>query len=440
MRQRPGLIVVIAVLSALALVAVTWFAAVRFQSPAQRAAQAEPPAEQPVVVRVTRGDLSEQTTLHAQARAGNSSKLALPLATNGASVITARVLQSGEELSLGATPVWINDRPVIVLNGAFPLYRDLGPGDTGADVRLLQQNLRSLGYGVAVDGEFGSHTARALTALYRSIGASTPERIVKEQEESALVPSRAAASPSQQGSSPGTQAASAPERAAENHPTEGEVATPPKKEVYLPLSEVIVVPSLPVRAESIPAQGTVLSAENALIAVEAGQGQLEGTLPAAVAAKISGSVNGTARLGQDVVTVSGSLERSSATAETSPQTSEASGESSTGNSDDVQDRGRSSSSSRIVLTPTNAEIPASWLGREDVLVTLDLMPPLQDVLTVPQSAIASDASGTMSVLRKSTEGDFEQIPVQMSACVAGTCAIEAEGILREGDEVRVDHS
>ena len=134
--RRRLLITLGAVLAAVALVAGTWAAASHFQSPAQREASAQAPTPGPVLVTVTRGDLTERTTLNASATPATSQKVALPL-PEGRAVLTRAGVEKGDTLASGQVAAWVNDRPVIALRGAFPLFRDLGPGDTGSELTQI---------------------------------------------------------------------------------------------------------------------------------------------------------------------------------------------------------------------------------------------------------------------------------------------------------------
>lgn len=79
------------------------------------------------------------------------------------------LLQNGEVL------VEIADRPLIALRGQVSMLRDLHLGDTGPDVRRLQEGLREAGYFPgATDGEFGALTLDALRRLYRAAGHELP--------------------------------------------------------------------------------------------------------------------------------------------------------------------------------------------------------------------------------------------------------------------------
>lgn len=83
----------------------------------------------------------------------------------------------GDQVDCGEALYRVDDRPVLLLCGTVPAYRDLHSGDAGNDVRQLNQNLHALGYDVAVgvaiepdDATFTSKTARALEALQQDQG------------------------------------------------------------------------------------------------------------------------------------------------------------------------------------------------------------------------------------------------------------------------------
>ena len=85
----------------------------------------------------------------------------------------------GVEVRCGDELYRVDDRPVLLLCGQVPAYRDLAPGAAGEDVRQLNGNLHQLGYdvkaGVAVDpgsAAFGSETAKALAALQYERGVA----------------------------------------------------------------------------------------------------------------------------------------------------------------------------------------------------------------------------------------------------------------------------
>jgi hypothetical protein len=69
-------------------------------------------------------------------------------------------------------PVYkVDDRPVVLIYGSTPMYRGLVPGDDGADVKQLEQNLSALGYGgFTVDSEYTSATVDAVERWQEDLG------------------------------------------------------------------------------------------------------------------------------------------------------------------------------------------------------------------------------------------------------------------------------
>lgn len=72
----------------------------------------------------------------------------------------------GTKIARGETLVAIDGRPVTLMYGKAPMYRALGQGDEGKDVRALEENLKALGHGewMTVDGDFTAATADAVRA------------------------------------------------------------------------------------------------------------------------------------------------------------------------------------------------------------------------------------------------------------------------------------
>lgn len=96
---------------------------------------------------------------------------------DGASlVVTATPLSRGDVVAAGEAILEVAGRPVLVLSGAVPAYRDLVPGVTGPDVVQLQRALRQLGIPVEdPDGTYGASTGAAVTELYSRAGYRAPE-------------------------------------------------------------------------------------------------------------------------------------------------------------------------------------------------------------------------------------------------------------------------
>ncbi len=82
----------------------------------------------------------------------------------------------GSDLSSGQVLLRVDDRPVVLLDGALPAWRDLQPGmSDGADVLELETALLALGHGTKSasfpDAHWDAQTTSALKALQAATGA-----------------------------------------------------------------------------------------------------------------------------------------------------------------------------------------------------------------------------------------------------------------------------
>lgn len=88
-----------------------------------------------------------------------------PLGTGAATgTVTSLEVAEGDTVAAGDILYTVDLRPVIVMTGAVPAFRDLAEGSEGADVRQLQEFLRDAGY-LKVrtpDGTFGRATTAAV--------------------------------------------------------------------------------------------------------------------------------------------------------------------------------------------------------------------------------------------------------------------------------------
>ncbi|MHA6760852.1 peptidoglycan-binding protein [Streptacidiphilus sp. PAMC 29251] len=145
------------------------------KSPAQVAAETGPPPQDVLIARVEKRVLQETVVLRGTVAAGQSVQVT-PTASGGEgagpAVVTKLSLKAGAQIHSGQVLVEVSGRPVFVLPGSVPSYRDLKPTSTGQDVAQLQKALRGLGHGTGGDasGTFGSGTKAALKAFYASIG------------------------------------------------------------------------------------------------------------------------------------------------------------------------------------------------------------------------------------------------------------------------------
>jgi len=83
-----------------------------------------------------------------------------------------RLVDQGTAVEPGAELYRVDERPVTLLHGEVPMYRDLGPGTVGVDVAQLEANLAELGYtGFTADDTFADSTSDAVRAWQAAIGA-----------------------------------------------------------------------------------------------------------------------------------------------------------------------------------------------------------------------------------------------------------------------------
>ncbi|MEU0488109.1 peptidoglycan-binding domain-containing protein [Nocardiopsis sp. NPDC006139] len=98
----------------------------------------------------------------------------LDLAFGGSGRVTSSACVPGTVLASGEEAARVDDRPVVALATSMPLYRDLGRGSRGGDVRALQQELDRLGHATAVDGVYGWQTHQAVREFQREAGIGNP--------------------------------------------------------------------------------------------------------------------------------------------------------------------------------------------------------------------------------------------------------------------------
>jgi peptidoglycan hydrolase-like protein with peptidoglycan-binding domain len=163
-------------LAAVLLVAVTATAVGRhLRSPAQLAADAEPPAPSVVTATVERRVLAEPVVLRGRVQPGASVRLYPPAPAVGPNSVVTKVLaQRGERVREGQVVLERSGEPLFVLVSPFPLYRDLTAGLTGPDVEQVQRALKRLGYDVATTGSFDTRTRDAVAELYTDRGYTAP--------------------------------------------------------------------------------------------------------------------------------------------------------------------------------------------------------------------------------------------------------------------------
>ncbi|RKS68890.1 multidrug efflux pump subunit AcrA (membrane-fusion protein) [Actinomadura pelletieri DSM 43383] len=116
------------------------------------------PRTPPATAEVTRGDLVDTETVDGELTYDDVREV-----WTGASGVVTWAPKPGATVERGGTLLAVNGRPVTLMYGGGPMYRTLGNGASGNDVRQLERNLKALGYGgMTVDREFTAATEAAV--------------------------------------------------------------------------------------------------------------------------------------------------------------------------------------------------------------------------------------------------------------------------------------
>lgn len=387
MTRRRAVQASLVIALAAALVTAGWMGARAFTSPQQWAAQSEPPAPEPILATVEQGDLVDRRTTQAKIVPREQTVVALsPVHGAARSVVTDSPLAIGAEVTSGTVIARVNDAPVFVLASPFSFYRDLGVGDTGADVLVLQENLVRLGLLGATDGHYGAATARAVSVLYRQGGARAPER-----------PDPVVASAS------------------------GPPADPPAKPVappsspFLLLSSVTSAAELPALLSAAPPLGADLStAPTALLSSDG----------VVIRATVTDALAGVVVPGAQVeVTIAGKSAVAGRVERVFAETAVAAG---TGTGADEV------SWADVAVEAGGETLEAGALAA----VSMEAERFAESALIVPTVAVARQEGAGGIVLLQHDDGSFLEVEVEVVASHAGRTAVI--GDLRPGDRVRVD--
>lgn len=168
------LTVLFCVLALMAVAAVGgWVAGSRIESPAEAAARTAPPTPSPILVPVEERVLSSNVVTRGTARYGSPQPISVaPSALKADTTVLITTLPARDaRFEEGDVMLTTSGRPVFVLQGAIPAYRDLSPGTSGKDVRQLEEGLERLGFDPGpVDGTYDEQTSGAAAEWYKSAG------------------------------------------------------------------------------------------------------------------------------------------------------------------------------------------------------------------------------------------------------------------------------
>lgn len=180
---------VLTLVAVVAAAGVGWVAGTRIKSPAQVAAEAEPPEASLITVPVARMVIANDVVTRGSVRFDEPESVAAPpLAVPELSPVVTWVPGVGDELEEGSVLFELAGRPTFALQGDLPLFRTVFPGDKGEDIAQLQTALTRLGFDPGIiDGVYGPDTEGALRAFYGSHGYEPigPDQALLDQVDGA---------------------------------------------------------------------------------------------------------------------------------------------------------------------------------------------------------------------------------------------------------------
>jgi len=242
-RRTVAIIVVVAVaFSSL----VTWIARDHIRSPEEIAARTAPPVASRLLVPVERRVLTTKIVSRGTGRFGSARELGItPSRLKESSRVITTVPSPGQVIKEGEPLLTISSRPVFLLKGSRPTFRDIGPGLSGEDVRQLEDALQRQGFRPgAVDGKYDASTGDAVARFYRAHGFEPI--VASDQQLAAALPKDASLVAG------GRQSAG----------------------VQVPADEVIFGPDVPVRIAKVAApagaapEGNVLTVTDSAVAID----------------------------------------------------------------------------------------------------------------------------------------------------------------------------
>ncbi|MFF0290220.1 peptidoglycan-binding protein [Streptomyces sp. NPDC005262] len=413
------------------------------RSPAQAIADSAAPPPSTLTAQVEYRTLRDSVIVRGTVKAAQSVDVAPAVggAGIGSPVVTKLPVKAGQELRPGQLLLEVSGRPVFVLKGKLPVYRDLKPGAEGDDVAQLQSSLADLGYSTSGDGNgyFGPRTKTALSAFYESVGydplsaqtdgdsavnsaeeaVTAAERIAEDAQDALKTPSSASATPAP-GSSPEAdggktdpssakagaagaedprkQATRAQEdlRKARERLAEAEAESGP----MLPAAEVVFVDRFPARVESVASRvgtrvtGTVLTVSAGELVVNSYLQQHEkGLVRPGQHVEILSELTGTTATGT-VASVSDTVAQE-APADGDPQDG---------------DNGTPEANGYLMLVKPGKSLPTQLAG-QDVRLTVRAASTKGKALVVPVSAVSAGADGETYVTVLEKDRTRHRVPV-----------------------------
>ncbi|MDD9377678.1 peptidoglycan-binding protein [Streptomyces sp. ZAF1911] len=442
-------------------------AALLVKSPAQVAADAAAPRADVLTATVEHRVLTSSVITRGQVVAGQTVEV-IPQVSAGVGaarpVITKIRVRPGDTVQPGQVLMEVSGRPVFVLEGNLPVYRDLSPGATGDDIAQVQKALKALGHSSAPDagGTFGAGTKAALTSFYKAVGYTPvsangaegdPVGEARSQVTAAQRALEDVRSAQAQGAKPGATPGARPSaKPGDEAPATGggdggralrraqedlaeakkklaaaEAASGPK----LPAAEVVFLQSFPARVDSVAAKvgaeatGTAMTLSAGKLVVQAYVPEYQKDLiQPGRAAEIYSEVTGLSAKGEVTLVSDKRSEAGSSSGQAKPGADAA-----------PVPGGQAATGWLVEITP-GAPLKPELTG-QDVRVTVTAASTDGKALVVPITAISSGADGRTTVTVLDEGGERRRVEIRAGTAGDGFVAVTpvADGALAGGDRV-----
>lgn len=408
------------------------------QSPSQAAADSRPPKASvltaPVVRQVMRstvvlrGTFSDGRTVSATP----TSVAATDVASQPAQLmVTGVYAHPGQQVGAAKALVEYSGRPVFALPGALPAYRDLTFGEQGKDVSQLQAALRTLGHSTGSDakGVYGSGTEAAVGRLYEALGYPAPV----STSEAAPQPNSPAGNVTSAGDGKDQAGKGAADRSGADKGTQQAAA--PVTHAMLPASEVVFVPSLPVRVVSVPVRvGDPV--KGPVVTLARGGMTLTGLLDPSQAGLVAAGMKAQVLAEATGAQADGTVESIGALV--------APGDGRSGAADPGADPGSDAAgpvnggAAYLPLTLRPAKAWDTRFAGQDVRITITAAATTKAVLAVPQAAISAGADTRTTVTVLTPAGTQRSVQVTAGVSADGMVEVTPVGAsLAAGEKVVV---
>lgn len=189
--MRRNLLLAGVLLAVVVAAGLGWVLGSQIRSPAEVAAEAEPPEPSNITVAVVRQRLSADVITRGDIVFDDPVTVALSgsFAEQPERLVVTQAVEVNDELTEGDLAVEVVGRPVFVLTGEIPMFRDLRPGASGDDVLQLEEALARMGFlSVVPDSSWDGDTGAAVAAWYEEAGYR-PNGL-SEEDEAALSAAR----------------------------------------------------------------------------------------------------------------------------------------------------------------------------------------------------------------------------------------------------------